>query len=135
LNLIPFSFTLNLISKSTINKIINMFLNQTNYYNFFKLTSINQVRNKCKNILIFHFLYSCIWNISKLLTFIYKISNFSNNTKYFYLNFSHWTAVSNLSITILYNSILEFFTTIKYQSSSKLVFHILFLERKIIYGK
>jgi hypothetical protein len=57
-------------------------------------------------------------------TSVYGVSNFSNSTTHFYLNFPHWTAGPNLSITILYNSVLEYFTSITHQKPAKLVLQI-----------
>jgi hypothetical protein len=54
-------------------------------------------------------------NLPKIRTSVYGVSNFSNETTQFYVNFPHWTAGPKLSITILYNSILQFFQTAKYQ--------------------
>jgi hypothetical protein len=63
-------------------------------------------------------------NISRVRIHIYGISNFSDNSCHFFLTFPHWTAGPNLSITILYNSILRYFNTVKHQRPSKLVLQV-----------
>jgi hypothetical protein len=63
-------------------------------------------------------------NIPRVKTLVYGVSNFSNETTHFYLAFPHWSAGPNLSITILYNSILQFFKNIKHQRPAQFILQV-----------
>ena len=75
------------------------------------------------------FLISCLFQ-KKLNAFLESelmsiaTVNFSSESNHFYLGFSHWTARPNLSVTILIDSILQFFNTIKYNQPSQLYLQV-----------
>ena len=61
---------------------------------------------------------------SRIRTLVYATVNFSSGSNNLYLGFPHWEAGPNLSVTILFDSILQFFNIIKHNLPSQLYFQV-----------
>ena len=62
--------------------------------------------------------------LPRIRTHVYATVNFSSGSTHFYLGFPHWAAGPNLSVTILFDSILQFFKTIKHNRPSQLYLQV-----------
>ena len=64
-------------------------------------------------------------NVRKVRTTVYGVKLFAGDGKtHFYIALPHWTAGANLSITILYNSIIQHLKKLKHQRPSQLVIQV-----------
>ena len=62
--------------------------------------------------------------LPRIRTHVYATVNFSSERNHFYLGFPHWAAGPNLSVTILFDSILQFFKIIKHNWPSQLYLQV-----------